>query len=127
MGPIVFYDGTCGLCDWVVQFLLTHDTNAVFHFAPLQGETAKERLKPEHRKVDSLVLLAGEQEFLEAKGALRIAWLLGGWWTFLGILSFLPVWCFNWAYRLVARNRHRLFKNFTCQLPRKNKINRFLS
>lgn len=85
---LVFYDGECGLCDHVVQFLLWADRKGVFVFAPLQGETAREVLKglpEESRGADSLVLVENyksenAQFYLFGKGALRIAWLLGGLW-----------------------------------------------
>ena len=33
----LFYDGHCGLCHGAVKFVLRHDREAVFRFAPLQG------------------------------------------------------------------------------------------
>lgn len=64
---------------------------------------------------DSLVLVEHyntpqQHIFFMAKGAFRVAWLLGGWLAPLGLLSFLPGALFNWAYRLVAKYRHALFK-----------------
>ena len=41
---LVLYDGVCGLCDRAVQFLLAEDREAVLHYAPLQGEAARELL-----------------------------------------------------------------------------------
>ncbi|HTE07093.1 MAG TPA: DCC1-like thiol-disulfide oxidoreductase family protein, partial [Planctomycetota bacterium] len=37
--PILFFDGTCGLCSGVVRWCLRRDRRAVLHFAPLQGAT----------------------------------------------------------------------------------------
>ena len=37
---LVLYDGACGLCDRTVQWILAHDPERRFHFAPLQGPTA---------------------------------------------------------------------------------------
>lgn len=56
-----------------------------------------------------------------AKGALRIAWLLGGWLTPLGLLSFLPAAPFNLIYKLVAKYRYYLFKK-SCVIIR-DKVN----
>ena len=38
--PILFFDGVCGLCNCFVDFLLIRDSQRLFRFAPLQGETA---------------------------------------------------------------------------------------
>ena len=117
LSHLVFYDGNCGLCDRVVQFVFKEDKNQLFVFAPLQGETASRFLRnlpPEIRFTDSLILIENYRSSyprvsILAKGALRIGWLLGWPWMMAGLLSFLPGWMFDWAYRLVAANRHRFF------------------
>ncbi len=131
---LVFYDGECGFCDHVVQFLLRRDNSQIFSFAPLQGSTAKELLKNLPKKYwneDSLVLIqnykTSEQRFyILGKAALRILWLLGGRWSLLGWISFLPGWLYNWIYRIIAKNRHRLFNKAACVIPDPNSKNRFL-
>ena len=42
-GPVLFFDGVCGLCDRTVTWLFEHDRRHVLRFAPLQGETAKSK------------------------------------------------------------------------------------
>lgn len=134
MSNLVFYDGSCGLCDHIVQFLLERDQKRLFLFAPLQGKTAAEVLKnlpPEYLGEDSLVLVENYQEsderfYVLGKGALRILWLLGGGWMLLGWISFLPSFLYDWAYRLVARNRQRFFAKQSCILPSPKGDSRFL-
>lgn len=133
---LVFYDGTCGLCDQIVQFILCRDQDEVFDFAPLQGSTAKQLLKDlpaEMKSADSLVLienyLAGPEKAkpsIFGKGALRICWLLGGGWKVLGVISWLPSIFYDWGYRLVAKNRHRFFFSDSCVLPTPETRHRFL-
>ena len=118
---LLFYDGSCGLCDHAVQFVLKRDTQGLFAFAPLQGSTAKSFF-PTPPKEDSLILIenydtASSQKFFFGKGAFRILWLLGGIWALPGLLNFLPSFLYDWGYRLVARNRHRLFSQTDCKLP----------
>ena len=98
---LVFYDGDCGLCDRIVQFLLKEDKQQRFVFAPLQGETASKYLKnlpAEIRFTDSLILIenyrtAYPRVHILAKAALRIAWLLRWPWILIGWLSFFPAGC----------------------------------
>lgn len=131
---LVFYDGDCGLCDRIVQFLIQKDHQQLFVFAPLQGETASIYLKnlpPEIRFTDSLILvenyrLSYPRVYILAKGALRIAWLLGWPWLLLGWLSFFPGWMFDWVYRLVASNRTRFFPHDQCMTPQPDQKERFL-
>ncbi len=134
LSHLVFYDGNCGLCDRVVQFVFNEDKIQLFVFAPLQGETASRFLRnlpPEIRFTDSLILIENYRSSyprvsILAKGALRIGWLLGWPWMMAGLLSFLPGWMFDWAYRLVAANRHRFFPQDQCFIPPANQKERFL-
>ena len=131
---LMFYDGQCGLCDRIVQFLLRADRKEQFLFAPLQGTTAATVLKDlpdEYKTVDSLVLVENYQQpdqrfYVMGRGAFRILWILGGWWMLLGWIAFLPPILYDWGYRMVARNRHRLFTGDVCELPDPNKRKRFL-
>jgi predicted DCC family thiol-disulfide oxidoreductase YuxK len=134
LSHLVFYDGNCGLCDRIVQFLYKEDKNQLFVFAPLQGETASQYLKklpPELRFTDSLILIENYRSSdprvsILAKGALRIAWLLRWPWTLIGWLSFFPGWMFDWIYRLVAANRQVFFPIDQCFVPPPNQKDRFL-
>src|ERR1700690_3216672 len=38
--PILLYDGVCGLCNRLVQFILHRDPTAIFRFASLQSPLA---------------------------------------------------------------------------------------
>ena len=45
-GPVLFYDGECGLCNRVVRLVdALLDRKAVLHYGPLQGPTAQAYLK----------------------------------------------------------------------------------
>ena len=117
MKHVIFYDGQCPLCNRAVRFILSVDRDKKFYFAPLKGQTAEKKLANfflKNSELDTLVLLQNyetrnEKLMIEGKGALRVLWLLGGKYTLLGWLSFLPSFLFDPFYRLVARNRFRLF------------------
>ena len=127
---LVFYDGQCGLCDHVVQFLIKHDKDRIFVFAPLQGSTAKVVLKDHPsflEQMDTLVLIENygtdqQQIYVLGKGTFRILWLLGGFWKVIGWLSFLPSQIYDWGYRLVARNRGYFFRDKSCIVPDKDRF-----
>lgn len=132
---LLFYDGTCGLCHGAVNFVLKHDTNKIFAFAPLQGETASQLLKQWHDNnpaADTLVLMENYNSTEKCKintysrAAFRIFWLLGGIWKVLGVASFLPSLFFDWAYTLVASRRFDWFGKQSCMIPPAADPNRFL-
>jgi len=104
---IIFYDGTCPLCNRAVRFILAADKKEQFYFAPLEGETAANKLK---KIYNTLVLYKDPEHILtEGKAVLRICWLIGGKYALIGWLSFLPAFLFNLIYRVIAKYRFRLF------------------
>ena len=131
MKHLVFYDGNCGFCDQIVQIILKIDKNELFIFAPLQGETAKAYLSNIPMDTDSLVLIENYASpkrtyYLFGKAAFRILWLIGGIWSLPGAVSFLPSFLYDWGYRLVARNRGKLFTSQCRIYPEEKRKHRFL-
>ena len=45
IGPVLLFDGTCGLCNRCVRLLLRLDRRARLHFAPLQSAPAQAYLR----------------------------------------------------------------------------------
>jgi predicted DCC family thiol-disulfide oxidoreductase YuxK len=132
MKHLVFYDGNCGFCDQSVQILLKLDKRRLFAFAPLKGETAAkflQQISQEMQQADSLILVEDFQSnpklYIMGKAILRIFWLLGGFWSLIGWMNVLPSAPFDFFYRIVARNRGRLFSG-TCTLPLEKERDRFL-
>ena len=108
----VFYDGTCGFCHGAVQFLLRRDPlGNRFRYAPLQGETASQTLVHLDGIPDSMVVQCTNGGIhTEAKAALTIARSLGrGWFILATIARILPWFVLNGCYRLIAKNRYRMF------------------
>lgn len=74
-GPVLFYDGGCGLCHGAVRLLLRLDRRARLRFAPLGGATFAALVPPEARAAlpDSLVLAPGDGRLLLRSAAVRAA------------------------------------------------------
>jgi len=127
--PIVFYDGVCGLCDRTVQTLLRWDRRGRLKFAPLQGETARERLGAEAAaELKTLILVDAHGEFRRSSAVVRILGHLGGGYRVLGGLFWLiPRPLRDFGYNFVAARRYRWFGQFdACRLPKPNERERFL-
>lgn len=114
MAPILFYDGSCGLCHGAVRFVLKRDKGGVFRFAPLQGGTFQE-LVPEACRAalpDSLVLREpGGRLLMRSSAVAALLRRLGGLWRLAGALLWIvPRPLRDFGYDRVAMVRHRLFK-----------------
>jgi hypothetical protein len=71
-GPIVLYDGVCGLCDRSVQLILRNDRRGRFRFAALQsnaGRALLERFGLSPEALDSVVLVQGGRAWRKSQAA----------------------------------------------------------
>ena len=128
MQPILFFDGVCILCNRWVDRVLKLDTQERFKFAPLQGETARQRLTQDHREsLPSIILLEGERVWSQSDAILRLLFLLGGWWRLTLIFRIVPRPLRDALYQIVAKRRYRWFgQRKTCRLPSVDEKARFL-
>jgi len=128
-GPIVFYDGECGLCDRSVQALIRWDRAHRLRYATLQGETARRLLGEPEGEVGSwsIRFLDEGRLYDRSDAALRAAIRAGGWGK-LGRLGFVaPRFVRDAAYRWIAKNRRRWFGGAeACMLPTLALRQRFL-
>ncbi|MEO0337146.1 MAG: DCC1-like thiol-disulfide oxidoreductase family protein [Pseudomonadota bacterium] len=115
---ILFFDGVCNLCNGFIDFLVTRDRDRKLLYAPLQGEAAK-RLVPEHtEELKSVVLYKEGRVHVESDAALLTLAELGGVWKLCKIFFVFPAFLRNFVYRLIAKNRYKLFgQKDTCRLP----------
>ena len=125
--PILLYDGVCGLCNCFVQFVLKHDKKAFFRFASLQGTMAREILRGhgvDAGNLDTVFVIAnykqaGELLLARSQAIVFVLREIGGFWGLLGsLLRIVPRPIRDWFYKLIARNRYRVFRRYdTCPLP----------
>lgn len=109
---IVVYDAQCLLCSGWIQFLLRHDRAGVFSYAAIQGKTGQRLLADAGLKVDglqTLLLVDGVQSWQETAAILRVLHALGWPWRMAWLGWIIPAPWRDAVYRLVARNRYRLF------------------
>ena len=132
---LVLYDGVCGLCNRLLQFLLVHDHRAVFSFAALQspiGQTMVERFGGNPRDLNSFYVLANYrtphiEPFMKSRAAIFVARELGWPWKTLCAAGLLPTMALDSIYDLIARNRYRVFgRSETCLAPAPHVRNRFV-
>ena len=132
---LVLYDGVCGLCNRMLQFVLNHDRHGVFRFAPLQSATGRaivERAGGDPDDLDSIYVVAGYRTpaarvLTRSRAALFVARELGWPWMLARPLGLLPTTILDWGYNLVARFRYRAFGRYDqCLLPRPEFRDRFI-
>lgn len=129
MDRIVLFDGVCNYCNAMVNFTIQHDPEKEYKFAALQSDIGQ-RLIAEHRigeDVDSVILIENGKAYLHSTAALRIARNLSGIYSFSYVLIIIPAFIRDWAYKLFAKYRYRLFgRTDACMIPTPALKERFL-
>jgi predicted DCC family thiol-disulfide oxidoreductase YuxK len=133
---VVFYDGVCGLCNRLNQFLLRRDGHARLRFAALQSPVAKALLAAHGRDpsdLDTVYVIAdwrssSERVLARSQAVLHALSQLGGAWrTLARIANLVPRPVADVVYRAVARRRYGLFGQYDrCQIPPPEWRERFL-
>jgi predicted DCC family thiol-disulfide oxidoreductase YuxK len=135
-GPIVLYDGVCGLCNRYVDFILRRDHRERFRFASLQGAFGQRALAthglPAEGDPSSIVLLESpglpaERARVRSDAVLAVLTQLGGAWTLMAVFRLVPRFLRDAAYAFVARIRYQVFGRLeACPLPSASNRSRFL-
>lgn len=126
----------CGLCNWLVRFVLQRDREEIFRFASLQSDTAvrilqRQGVRPQPPHTFYVVLNfqgASERLLDRSDAAIYVLQQLGSGWRWLASAGrLLPRPLRNSLYDLVARHRYRIFgKHESCPLPDPNVRSKFL-
>ena len=125
-GGIILFDGVCNLCERSVQFIIRHDPDAKFMFAPLQSVYARTLLEdPElgfeefqAGDLDSFVLIAAGKVNLRSDAWLSICRQLDGWPGLLGVFQVVPRFIRDAVYDFIGRHCYQWFgKKPQCMIP----------
>jgi len=128
--PVVMFDGVCNLCNSSVQFIIRHDPSGKFAFASLQSPVAEKLLMGynlQHRDLYSILLLKNGILYDRSDAIVEIASDLSGLWSGLRIFKFVPKILRDSVYKLIAKNRYKLFgKRDSCLMPTPDLRARFI-
>lgn len=126
---VILFDGVCNLCNGIVSFIIKRDKKALFRFAAIQsgaGQTLLRRQGIDDRN-RTLYYFRNDVCFEQSTAVLHILKDLGGGWKCFYVLMIVPACIRDAAYRLVAKNRYRIFgKKQSCLLPSPDIKDRFL-
>jgi predicted DCC family thiol-disulfide oxidoreductase YuxK len=116
---LVLYDGVCVICSGWFRFVAERDPGRRFLFTAIQsdyGRALVEKLgiDPDNSETNAVLLDGGI--YLRSDSALSVLAVLPGWgWT--QVFRLVPKPLRDRVYRLIARNRYRLFgRHAACDL-----------
>ncbi len=120
---LILFDGVCNLCNAAVLFIIKHDKENTFLFAPLQSVIGKEItniFNIDTVKMDSILLYNPKHNVIHAKStaALFIAEHLRFPINLVFMCYVLPKFIRDKVYRYIAKNRYKWFgKKESCMIP----------
>jgi predicted DCC family thiol-disulfide oxidoreductase YuxK len=124
---LMLYDGVCGLCNRLLQFVLRHDRRHAFSCAALQspvGQSIVKRSGGNPGELASFYVIAdyrtaSPRVFTRSDAALFVAGALGWPWKAARFMRLVPQAIRDAVYDVVARNRYRAFGRYDrCVVPR---------
>lgn len=118
---IVLFDGECAYCNGWVRWITARDRHHRFHFVPRTSDEglAVRAQQDIPENIDSIVLVQGGQAYFRSDAAWRILRELPGWGGAGLALRLVPRFLRDRGYDLVAKNRHRLGLDDSCELPKR--------
>lgn len=132
---LVLYDGVCGLCNRLLQFLLRHDHRRVFNFASLQsavGQSTVERSGGNPRDLTSFYVVAdyrtaASRVLTRSDAALFVLSELQWPWRAALWMGWVPNGIRDRIYDLIARYRYQVFGRYDrCLIPGPEFRDRFI-
>ncbi|WP_245228748.1 thiol-disulfide oxidoreductase DCC family protein [Pontixanthobacter sp. CEM42] len=128
--PIIVFDGICVLCSANAQFVLKFDRKGVFRLAAMQSEVGADLMRQagiDPEDPDSFIIVE-QGRVLRDSDAVISMWKRLGWpWKIVGLAGLIPRGIRDPLYRLIARNRYRIFgKRETCWMPSPEQAKRIL-
>lgn len=116
---ILFFDGVCGMCNGLINFMMSEDSNHALQFAALQGETAKQKVDKSYlENLNSIVYLEGGKSYTESDGVIHAAAAMGGIYKLILIVKLIPKFIRDKTYAFISANRYKWFgKKEACRMP----------
>ena len=119
---IVFYDGDCGLCNFVVQFILKNEREEKLMFCSLHSEFAIEFLKRKGHDatlLNTLYFFDGSKIYRKSSAALQIIKFLKSPWQGFLIFWIVPWFIRDIFYDIIASIRKKIVPS-SCSLEKRN-------
>jgi predicted DCC family thiol-disulfide oxidoreductase YuxK len=110
---IFFYDGGCGVCKFLVGFVIDRDMTDHIRFSPIQTKFALDICKIYSMPTDAstAVLIDEKGGHTQSSSVLFMFRYMGIPYIWLGFLALLvPVFIRDYAYRTFAQNRGAIWK-----------------
>jgi len=114
---IVLYDGECGLCNTLAEFILKKHQFKFIRLQSVEGQSILKKNKLSTACFSPLVYIKHAQFYLKSSASLLLLKDLGGIWKVFYCFMLIPQQIRDFVYDSIAKNWHHLFrKQKSCKL-----------
>jgi predicted DCC family thiol-disulfide oxidoreductase YuxK len=117
---VILFDGICVFCSHWVRFVAARDVETRFRFTTIQspyGARLARTFGIDPADPDTNAVIHGGKAHLQSDAALTVLSTLPGW-RWARALFLVPKPLRDAVYRLIARNRYRIFGKYeACMVP----------
>ena len=131
-GPILLYDGGCGVCSESVQWILKHERQHTLRFVPLEAALGGElrALAGVSATLDSVLWVELRDGLvrvdIRSAALFRVLAYVGGPWRLLSALRIVPRFIRDACYRAFAKRRYWM-RDRACLVPTPEERARFVA
>ncbi|MFJ7747458.1 thiol-disulfide oxidoreductase DCC family protein [Peribacillus sp. NPDC097295] len=120
---IAFFDSDCLHCNRFINFVMRIDQNGRVKFSKINGELYQRVISNSAKKVDSIIYLKNDKEYLYSDAIVRILSDANPFFRLLLIQNLLPKYFREKIYTFFASKRKKVEY---CPLPKKEFRDRFM-
>lgn len=115
---VLLLDGECGLCNRLAQFIDKRRTiNANLSYRPIESNDAQELIKTfpiKQQNADTVYLIRNGKSYIRSAAGIRLLLYMKWYWKIWFPITWLvPFPLRDIVYRIIATNRHKVFKPVT--------------
>jgi predicted DCC family thiol-disulfide oxidoreductase YuxK len=106
---VVLVDGHCSLCKGWTYWAARRDGYDKLRFASQQSRTGGRFVEKYEIGDDTVIIVANGNAYTKSRAILEVLRVLTWPWPILYVGILIPWFIRDWAYSVIARNRHRWF------------------
>lgn len=128
LNKIIVFDGECLICNSFYKWVLRNDKNNHFFFSNIQSQFYSKNSNIDKSKNSIIVIINNKKILYESDAVAYIFRKTKKQLAIRILISIFPKFISNFFYRIVAKNRYKIFgKKEKCYIPTEKEMNKFIS
>lgn len=123
---VLIYDGECNLCSSFIRFVIWSNKNPHLFITDFNSNWTKENIRVDPN-VDTMIFISNDEKYIYSDSIIHLLTTANKLFYPLVLGKLVPRNVRDAVYRIIARNRRKLFQKKTCPLPSQTEKKMFLN